>query len=138
MGPTRMSALRLGTTPLGPHLDREAPAEVRRRTGAHARFRRAGLASLPGCSGPLNLYPVVSLRSTTDYLLRCLRHPCGGDPDLASSPRTFRERILSSASACRRAHVVRSTLFSSLNLAMVGACWNLLYWEDGDGGIRLR
>jgi hypothetical protein len=54
------------------------------------------------------------------------------------SPRTFGERILSSASACRRAHGVRSTFFSSLNLAMVGACWNLLYWEDGNGGIRLR
>jgi hypothetical protein len=138
MGPTRMSALRLGTTPLGPHLDREAPAEVRRRTGAHARFRRAGLASLPGCSGPLNLYPVVSLRSTTGSLLGCLRHYCGGDPDLASSSRTFSGLDPLVCECLPPRHVVRSTFSSSLNLAMVGACWNLLYWEDGDGGIRLR
>ena len=74
------------------------------------------------------------------------RHPCwdasgitvGVIRTLPLRPAHFRGWILSSASACRRAHGVRSTFSSSLNLAMVGACWNLLYWEDGNGGIRLR
>ena len=54
---------------------------------------RAGLASLPGCTGPSTPYPVVSLRSTTGYPLGCLRHPSEGRPAIQLMVRTIPEGL---------------------------------------------